>query len=97
MSITIVVPPILTLLLLGCQPSPSTNQEPYSAVGDILCYCPVVTFGPESFLAADVTEGLYCHCPDTLDLNDQEDHEFNLESYVNLTYCVDFPRVVVFI
>lgn len=70
----------------GCQPSAAMNQEPYSSVGDILCYCPVVNFGPESFLAADISQGLHRHCPDTLDLNDQDDHEFNLESYVSISF-----------
>ena len=76
------------MIFIGIKPSPASNQEPYSAISDILCYCPVVAFGPESFLAADVSEGLYKHCPDTLDLNDKDDHEFNLESYVSRYHII---------
>lgn len=61
-----------------------SNQTPYSAVESIMTYCPVIRYGPESFVAADTRHMLRRHRPDTLDLYDAagEDKEFNLADYL---------------
>ena len=73
---------IFILRRAGTDEIKCTNQQPYSSISNVICYCPVVRYGPESFLAADTTEMMRKHRPDTIDLNDRDDQEFNFESYV---------------
>ena len=61
------------------------NQTPFSSVDSIVTYCPVLRYGPESFLAADTRYMLPRHRPDTIDLFDaaSDDGEFNLADYLS--------------